>query len=66
MNGPSRATLRLAATAERSLAAAGLSKAGNEEGTYRFICTGDPESFRKLGTRFLQMPLGDVERVDLP
>ena len=56
----------IAATAERSLAAAGLSNAGNEEGTYRFICTGDPESFRKLGTRFLQMPLGDVERVDLP
>jgi glutamate racemase len=56
----------IAATAERSLAAAGLSKAGNEEGTYRFICTGDPESFRKLGTRFLQMPLGEVERVDLP
>ena len=56
----------IAATAERVLAGAGLAKTGNEEGTYRFICTGDPESFRKLGTRFLQMPLGDVERVDLP
>jgi glutamate racemase len=56
----------IAATAERSLAAAGLSKDGNEEGTYSFICTGDPEAFRKLGTRFLQMPLGEVERVDLP
>jgi glutamate racemase len=56
----------IAATAERVLAAAALSKAGDEEGTYRFLCTGDAESFRELGTRFLQMPLGDVERVDLP
>ncbi len=34
-----------------------------EEGEYRFLCTGDVDSFRELGTRFLQMPLGDVERV---
>ncbi len=44
----------------------GSRRAGNEEGTYRFLCTGDAETFRELGTRFLQMPLGDVERVDLP
>jgi glutamate racemase len=56
----------IAATAERVLAAAGLSRTGNEEGTYRFLCTGDAETFRDLGTRFLQMPLGDIERVELP
>jgi glutamate racemase len=56
----------IAATAQRVLDEAGLSKAGNEEGAYRFLCTGDTDSFRELGTRFLQMPLGDVERVDLP
>jgi glutamate racemase len=56
----------IAGTAQRVLEASGLAKAGNEEGTYRFLCTGDAESFRELGTRFLQMPLGDVERVDLP
>jgi glutamate racemase len=56
----------IAATIERHLAAAGLAKSGNEEGTYRFLCTDDPESFRELGTRFLQMPLGQIERVDLP
>jgi glutamate racemase len=56
----------IAATAQRSLAESGLSKSGNEEGTYRFICTGDPETFRELGTRFLQMPLGEIERVELP
>jgi glutamate racemase len=56
----------IAATADRVLATGGLSKTGNEEGTYRFLCTGDADSFRELGTRFLQMPLGDIERVDLP
>jgi glutamate racemase len=56
----------IAATVQRVLAAGGLEKPGDEEGTYRFLCTGDVESFRELGTRFLQMPLGEVERVDLP
>jgi glutamate racemase len=55
----------IAATAQRVLAEAGLEKGGNEEGAYRFLCTGEPASFRELGTRFLQMPLRDVERVDL-
>jgi glutamate racemase len=55
----------IAATAQRVLAESGLSKTGNEEGTYRFLCTGNPETFRELGTRFLQMPLGDVELVEL-
>ena len=35
------------------------------EGAYRFLCTGDVEAFRTLGTRFLQLPLGDVEHVAL-
>ena len=35
------------------------------EGDYRFLCTGDAEAFHELGTRFLQMPLGTVERVEL-
>ena len=56
----------IAATAQRVLEESGLEKAGKEEGTYRFLCTGDADSFRELGTRFLQMPLGDVERVELP
>jgi len=36
------------------------------EGEYRFLCTADVEGFRTLGTRFLQMPLEEVEHVDLP
>jgi len=35
------------------------------EGDYRFLCTGDVAGFQALGTRFLQMPLGPVERVSL-
>jgi glutamate racemase len=35
------------------------------EGEYRFLCTGDVHAFRELGTRFLQMPLGAVEHVEL-
>ena len=35
------------------------------EGAYRFLCTGDVEAFRALGTRFLQMPLGEVEQIVL-
>jgi glutamate racemase len=35
------------------------------EGDYRFLCTGDVHAFRELGTGFLQMPLGAVERVEL-
>jgi len=55
----------VAATAQRELEARGLAKEGTGEGEYRFLCTGDVASFRELGTRFLQMPLGEVERVEL-
>jgi glutamate racemase len=55
----------LAASAERILGARGLRTPGSDEGSYSFICTGDPERFRELGTRFLQLPLGEVEKVDL-
>ena len=51
--------------AERALAARGLLNPRSDEGDYRFRCTGDVASFRALGTRFLQMPLGEVVHVDL-
>ena len=56
----------IAGAAQRALEDAGLAKSGNEEGAYRFLCTGDAAAFRELGTRFLQMPLGEIERVELP
>jgi glutamate racemase len=53
----------VARVVERALAARGLASARGGEGDYRFLCTGDVEAFRSLGTRFLQMPLGAVDRV---
>jgi glutamate racemase len=43
----------------------GIENDGSREGEYRFLTTGDPELFRMLGARFLQLPLGEVERVTL-
>lgn len=56
----------VARSVERALASRELLNPQPGEGTYRFMCTGDVESFRDLGTRFLQMPLGEVVHVDLP
>ena len=56
----------VAAAVQRTLVAAGLARQAGGEGDYSFLCTGDAESFRELGTRFLQMPLGEVERVEIP
>jgi glutamate racemase len=55
----------VARSAERALAARGLLNPRPDEGDYRFQCTADVESFRSLGTRFLQMPLGEVTHVEL-
>lgn len=35
------------------------------EGRYTFLCTGDIDAFVEVGARFLQMPFGDVERVEI-
>jgi glutamate racemase len=55
----------VAAAIQRGLDARGLAKASDGEGDYRFLCTGDVAGFRELGTRFLQMPLGAIEHVEL-
>jgi glutamate racemase len=55
----------LARELRESLARKGLLRDESREGHYRFACSGDPVAFRTLGTRFLQMPLGDVERVEI-
>jgi glutamate racemase len=55
----------VARSVERALASRGLVNPRAGEGTYRFLCTGDVDSFRTLGTRFLQMPLGEVAHVAL-
>src|SRR5919112_618504 len=35
------------------------------EGAYRFLSTGDPEAFRDMGRRFLQLPIERVEQVQV-
>jgi glutamate racemase len=55
----------VARSVERALASRGVLNPAAGEGAYRFLCTGDVESFRALGTRFLQMPLGEVAHVEL-
>ncbi len=50
---------------EHALRSRALDTTRTGEGDYRFLCTGDPEIFRTLGTRFLQLPLGQVTQVEL-
>jgi glutamate racemase len=55
----------VARSVERALTARGLLHPRADEGSYRFLCTGEVSAFEALGTRFLQMPLGEVRHVDL-
>lgn len=55
----------VAAAAQRALESRGLTCDRDGEGDYSFLCSGDVDSFRSVGTRFLQMPLGAVERIEV-
>jgi len=46
-----------------TLARKGVENERGREGACRFLTTGDPEAFRELGRRFLQLPVRDVEHV---
>jgi glutamate racemase len=48
-----------------TLSRKGFENDEGREGVYRFLTTGDPELFRSLGERFLQLPLGEVEHVQV-
>ena len=48
-----------------TLARKGIDNDRQREGSYRFLTTGDPDLFRSLGERFLQLPLGNVEHVTI-
>ena len=48
-----------------TLARKGIENDVGREGSYRFLTTGDPETFRRLGGRFLQLPIAEVELVEL-
>lgn len=53
----------LARQVQHALGVSGLANPRPGEGDYRFLATGDPDAFRALGSRFLQLPLGPVEQV---
>jgi glutamate racemase len=48
-----------------TLARKGIENDGARTGAYRFLTTGDPDAFREMGRRFLQLPIGEVEPVAL-
>jgi len=53
----------IAGEVEGRLSRAGLGRQEDRRGDYRFLASGDPSEFRRLGIRFLQLPIGDVRRV---
>jgi glutamate racemase len=55
----------IAQDVEVRLKAAGIENDEKRRGAYSFLATGDPDEFRRLGTRFLQLPVGNVEHVDI-
>jgi len=55
----------IATEVETTLREAGLENDEHRRGDYRFLATGDPEQFRRVGTRFLQLPIGQVEHVEV-
>jgi glutamate racemase len=48
-----------------TLARKGYENDPHREGSYRFLTTGDPGAFREMGVRFLQLPIAEVEHVEL-
>jgi len=55
----------IASEVDARLRDAGLANDDARRGDYRFLATGDPDEFRHLGTRFLQLPIGSVEHVEV-
>jgi glutamate racemase len=55
----------IAAAVEGELRREGLERPDGRRGAYRFLASGDPEEFRRLGTRFLQLPIEEVGHVEV-
>jgi glutamate racemase len=55
----------IASAVDAKLRDAGVAQSEERRGSYRFLATGDPEEFRRLGTRFLQLPIAAVEHVEV-
>jgi glutamate racemase len=55
----------IARRVEHALALRELATTRPGEGRYSFLCTGDASSFAEIGSRFLQLPMGTVDHVEL-
>jgi glutamate racemase len=55
----------IASEVEARLEDADLARDQERRGHYSFLATGEPEEFRRLGTRFLQLPIAAVEHVEV-
>ena len=55
----------IASEVDARLRSARLQRDHARRGDYRFLASGDPDDFRRLGTRFLQLPIGAVEHVEV-
>jgi glutamate racemase len=56
----------IARRVEHALALRDLATSHAGEGAYSFLCTGDADAFAEIGSRFLQLPMGAVDHVELP
>ena len=50
---------------EDELSMRGLDNEIDRRGSYRFLCTGDPEAFRSVAARSLGLPVEDVRQVHI-
>jgi glutamate racemase len=55
----------IARRVEHALARRDLASRRAIEGRYSFLCSGDADAFAEVGSRFLQLPMGAVEHVEL-
>ncbi len=56
----------IARRVQHALSTRELATPSSDEGSYGFLCTGDPHAFAEVGSRFLQLPMGAVHHIDLP
>jgi glutamate racemase len=55
----------IAAEVHGKLMASQTAAPRDRRGNYRFLASGDPEEFRRLGTRFLQLPIARVTHIQV-
>jgi len=55
----------IARRVQHALSTRELATTQTGEGSYSFLCTGDAAAFAAVGSRFLQLPMGTVDHVDL-